>query len=51
MRHDRTDEDLQQQDCRDDEKILADPPLARSEGPELRQYRFIGALSGSFRNR
>jgi hypothetical protein len=37
MRHDRTDEDLQQQDSGDDEKVFADPALARRQRSEPRK--------------
>ena len=37
--HDRADEDLQQQDPGDDEKVFADPPLARGQRGEPCQHR------------
>jgi hypothetical protein len=37
--HDRADENLQQQHASHDEKILADPPLARGQGPKAGKHR------------
>ena len=44
--HDRADENLQQEDCRDHEKIFADPPLAGGQGREFRQHRVHRRLVG-----
>ncbi|HXP05523.1 MAG TPA: hypothetical protein VN808_15500 [Stellaceae bacterium] len=46
MRHDRPDEDLQQQNQRDDEKVFADAPLARCQRGEVRQHRVHRRLVG-----
>jgi hypothetical protein len=49
MRHDRADDDLQQQNRGHDEKIFADPALAVGQRAEFRQNRILRLQVGSFR--